>query len=101
MRYLFRPGEDTPFAYTRGRRDFFLVSDDTLWAHESHDWLVAAQTGSLLAHRTGDRYYNAVDGHCLYRITSDPFPQPELQASASSKPPRLARPRNRVANTRQ
>jgi hypothetical protein len=75
MRYLYKIDEEEPFAYARGGRDFFRASDDTLWAHESHAWLVAAQSGVLLAHRTGDRYYSAADGQCLYRITSDLLPQ--------------------------
>jgi hypothetical protein len=84
MRYLYNVGEDEPFAYMRGRRDYLPASDDSLWAHESHDWLVGAHSGALLAHRTGDRYYSIADGQCLYRITSGPLPQLEHRASGST-----------------
>ena len=62
MRYLYTADGDELFAYAPGRRDFFRASDDTLWAHESHDWLVAAVSGEALAHRTGDVYYGAANG---------------------------------------
>lgn len=65
-RYLFRSGADEPFARTRGRRDFYLLSDGSLWAHESHDWLLAAGSGSVLAHRTGRSYYSVSGGECLF-----------------------------------
>ena len=48
MRYLYTADDDKPFAYAPGRRDFFRTSDDALWAHESHNWLVAAKSGELL-----------------------------------------------------
>jgi anti-anti-sigma factor len=66
MRYLFRADEDEPFAYAPGRRDFYLVSDDSLWAHESHDWLLAAGSGAVIAHRTNDSYFGVDDGERLY-----------------------------------
>ena len=71
MRYLYTP-DDQLFAYAPGRRDFFKAGDDRLWAHESHDWLVAAESGETLAHRTGDVYYGAVDGERLYRVATEP-----------------------------
>jgi hypothetical protein len=99
MRYLYKIDEEEFFAYADGRRDYFRASDNSLWAHESHDWLVAAQSGALLAHRTGDRYYSAADGQCLYRITSDPLSQPERRASGSSGRLRVLRPSDNAANT--
>ena len=42
------------YAYAKTRRDFLLASDDTLWAHESHGWLLKAVTGAQVAHRVGD-----------------------------------------------
>ena len=66
VRYLFTDDAATPFAYAPGRRDFYLVSDDSLWAHESHGWLLAAGSGAALAHRTGSRYYSAENGELLY-----------------------------------
>ena len=70
MRYLYT-ADDELFAYAPGRRDFFRSGDDQLWAHESHDWLIAAQSGVALAHRTGDFYYAAGDGERLYRVSSE------------------------------
>jgi hypothetical protein len=72
VRYLTRVGEQKPFAYAENRRDFHLVSDKTLWAHESHDWLLAADSGAALAHRTGDDYYSIDDGKPLFTQTAEP-----------------------------
>ena len=88
MRYLYRAESEEPVAYAPGRRDFFRVSDDSLWAHESHAWLVAAKSGELLAHRTGDTYYGVIDGECLYEVTPDRRPEPE-RASGSGVEARL------------
>ena len=77
MRYLYTTDGDQLFAYAPGRRDFFRVGDDRLWAHESHGWLIAAESGETLAHRTGDVYYGAVDGERLYRVSARPE-EPEL-----------------------
>ncbi len=104
MRYLYTADGDQLFAYAPGRRDFFRSGDDRLWAHESHGWLIAAESGETLAHRTGDVYYGAVDGERLYRVTSDREPASETtlsepspsESGASSRPrrsaPRVARP---------
>ena len=70
MRYLYTV-DDELFAYAPGRRDFFRASDDTLWAHESHDWLVAAESGETLAHRTRGVYYGITDGERLYRESTE------------------------------
>lgn len=96
MHYLYEIDEDELFAYSHGRRDYFRASDDRLWAHESHDWLVAAESGALLAHRTGDRYYSADDGRCLYRKTSDPPRQSQRRASGPSGGLRVFRPSDNV-----
>jgi len=77
MQYLYKIDDEEVFAYTQGRRDYFRASDNNLWAHESHNWLVAAQSGALLAHRTGDRYYSVTNGKCLYRVTSDQHDTPD------------------------
>jgi hypothetical protein len=73
VRYLTRVGEHAPFAYAVNRRDFLLVSDQTLWAHESQDWLVAADSGAALAHRTGDSYYSVDNGEPLFKQTALPY----------------------------
>ena len=75
MRYLYTADGDELFAYAPGRRDFFRASDDTLWAHDSHEWLIAAASGELLAHRTGNVYYGVVDGEPLYREEREPLPE--------------------------
>jgi hypothetical protein len=66
VRYLHRVDDDEPFAYARNRRDFFLVSDDSLWVHESHHWLLAAESGATVAHRIGSTYYDSENGLPLY-----------------------------------
>jgi anti-anti-sigma factor len=66
VRCLFRVNSAEPFAYAPGRRDFYLASDDTLWAHESHGWLLAAPSGAVIAHRTGDFYYSPENGERLF-----------------------------------
>jgi hypothetical protein len=72
MRYLCRVDDRTLHAYARTRRDFFLASDDTLWAHESHDWLLAAASGSRLAHRIGKVFYDVQTETALYYEASEP-----------------------------
>jgi hypothetical protein len=84
MRYLYTADGDELFAYAPGRRDFFRASDDTLWAHESHDWLVAAASGEALAHRTGDVYYGAANGERLYREAMEHTPETRTNESAAA-----------------
>ena len=100
MRYLYTVDDDQLFAYAPGRRDFFRAGDDGLWAHESHGWLVAAESGETLAHRTGDVYYGAVDGERLYRVTADPVPEVEKNGSGTDQRPRPRRATHRVVRTR-
>jgi hypothetical protein len=84
MRYLYTADGDELFAYAPGRRDFFRASDDTLWAHESHEWLVAAVSGEALAHRTGDVYYGAANGERLYREARERLPESRARESADA-----------------
>ena len=84
MRYLYTDDGENLIAYAPGRRDFFRSSDDSLWAHESHDWLIAAKSGEMLAHRTGDFYYDVVDGKRLYHITSDREPLADRASESHS-----------------
>lgn len=88
MRYLYRVDDEKLFAYAPGRRDFFRASDDTPWAHESHDWLVAAESGEPIAHRTGDVYYGAVESEPLYRETAEPVPERAKAAGKNRRPVR-------------
>ena len=99
MRYLYTTEDDQLFAYAPGRRDFFRAGDDRLWAHESHGWLVAAESGETLAHRTGDVYYGAIHGERLYRVTADPIPDVEPSESAANQSPRPRRATHRVTRS--
>lgn len=65
MRSLHRVDDDALFA-SASHRDFYLTTDETLWAHESHQWLIEAGSGRRLAHRVGTRYYDAETGQPLY-----------------------------------
>ena len=99
MRYLYTADSDQLFAHAPGRRDFFKEGDDRVWAHESHGWLVAADSGQTLAHRTGDVYYGAVDGERLYRVSAEI----ESGADGATSDEEVARPRrsnHRVARPR-
>jgi hypothetical protein len=72
MRYLCRVDDRKVHAYAVTRRDFLLASDDTLWAHESHGWLLSAASASPLAHRVGDIYYDAATETPLYFEAATP-----------------------------
>jgi hypothetical protein len=99
MRYLLKAENDQMFAYAPGRRDFFTTADDRLWAHESHGWLIAAESGETLAHRTGDVYYGAVDGKRLYRLTSEPATESTDTDVAVDASVQARRPAARVARS--
>ncbi len=101
MRYLYKADDDELFAYAPGRRDFFKAGDDQLWAHESHGWLVAAESGVTLAHRTGDVYYGAVDGERLYRVSADKESDSETDEAGADSSLRSRRATHRVARPRR
>jgi hypothetical protein len=102
MRYLYTADDDnTLFAYAPGRRDFFRAGDDRLWAHESHGWLIAAESGESLAHRTGDVFYGAVDGKRLYRLSAERVPESESDASGAEESAPVRRAPQRVARSRR
>ncbi len=100
MRFLYTADDDTLVAYAPGRRDFFRAGDDHLWAHESHGWLIAAESGATLAHRTGDVYYGAVDGKRLYRVGGEPAAQPPAPAPATEPGAPARRGGHRVTRAR-
>jgi len=81
VRYLYRVEDDEAFAYERSRRNFHLVSDDTLWAHESHLWLLSAASSASLARRIGTKYYDVVSGAPLYYERDEPEPPARTQLS--------------------
>jgi hypothetical protein len=99
MRYLYTTADDQLFAHAPGRRDFFKEGDDRVWAHESHGWLIAAQSGETLAHRTGDVYYGAVDGERLYRVSTEPAPTLTTDTSLSTDTPKAASRSHRAARS--
>jgi hypothetical protein len=99
MRYLYTTADDQLFAHAPGRRDFFKEGDDRVWAHESHGWLIAAQSGETLAHRTGDVYYGAVDGERLYRVSAEPASTPTTDASLTTDTPKAASRSHRAARS--
>jgi hypothetical protein len=72
VRYLYRVADDEPFAYAPARRDFFLVSDDRLWAHESHSLLLSAESSAAFARRIGGTYYDTGTGEPLYYEAGEP-----------------------------
>jgi hypothetical protein len=72
VRYLYRVADDQPFAYAPTRRDFFLVSDDRLWAHESHSWLLSAASSAAFARRIAKTYYDTETGEPLYYEADEP-----------------------------
>ncbi|MDZ4828050.1 MAG: hypothetical protein SGJ13_16540 [Actinomycetota bacterium] len=71
MRYLCRVSDREVHAYANNRRDFFLKADDTLWAHESHSWLLSSPSGAKLAHRIGATYYDAETNAPLFFETAE------------------------------
>jgi anti-anti-sigma regulatory factor len=96
LRYLTRVGEDEPFAYAANRRDFYLLSDDTLWAHESHDWLLAAHSGGALAHRTHGSYYDIDNGEPLYTERPGVDPVRRTSRMRGAAPGGMSEWKNRV-----
>jgi hypothetical protein len=91
MRYLYRVDDDQPFAYAHTRRDFFLVSDDSLWAHESHQWLLSAVSGASLVHRIGNVYYDVDSALPLYYESSEPPALADHRVSISGESERRGR----------
>jgi hypothetical protein len=85
VRYLYRVHDGAPFAYERSRRNFCLVSDGTLWAHESHGLLLSATTSVALLHRIGAKYYDPETGVALYVEGAEPGSAG--LASPSNEPP--------------
>jgi hypothetical protein len=72
VRQLYRVDDDQPWAYAQQRRDFHLVRDDSLWAHESHHLLLSAASGVPLVRRVGNVYYDVETGLALYYEASEP-----------------------------
>ena len=65
-RCLFRFAIDEVFAFAMRGHDFYRAGDHTLWAHESEDLLLSARSGTPLAHRVGDVFYDVESDFPLY-----------------------------------
>jgi hypothetical protein len=85
MRYLCSVADDEVFAYARNRRDFYLAIDDSLWAHESHNWLLSAESSVPLMHRIGRTYYDAETALPVYYETTAPVTE-STEAGAAQGP---------------
>jgi hypothetical protein len=92
MRYLYGSADDQLVAYAPGRRDFYRADDDVLWAHKSHDWLIAAASGKPIAHCTKGIYYSAETGEALYYEGPGPSPTESADAEPPADGLRLASP---------
>jgi hypothetical protein len=57
-RTLRRINIDEVFAYALRGNDFYRVTDDRLWAHDSDGLLLSARSGTPLAQRHGRIYYD-------------------------------------------
>ena len=60
----FSAAED--FAYAVGSYDFYRAADHTLWAHESQGLLLSARSGTPLARRNGNIFYDIDSNTPLY-----------------------------------
>ena len=65
-RCLFQFAIDEIFAFATRGHDFYRAADNTLWAHESEDLLLSARSGTPLAHRVGDVFYDVESDFPLY-----------------------------------
>jgi hypothetical protein len=65
-RCLYQFAADETFAYAASGHDFYRVSDDVLWAHESDGFLLAAHSGAPFARRVGHVYYEVESDEPLY-----------------------------------
>jgi hypothetical protein len=57
-RRLNRITSDQVFAYAIGRYDFYRAADHVLWAHERDGLLVSARSGTPIARRDGNIFYD-------------------------------------------
>jgi hypothetical protein len=73
-RWLFRPGDDRPFAFEL-RRAYLRCSDRERWAEVVDNQLVSARSGRRLAYRVGHVYYDTETHVPLYveRGTRNPW----------------------------
>jgi hypothetical protein len=92
MRYLYGSADDELVAYAPGRRDFYRADNDVLWAHNSHHWLIAAASGTPLAHCTNGVYYSATTGEALYYEGPDRSPAGLAAGAIAADGLRLAAP---------
>ncbi len=65
-RRLWRLSVDEVFAYAVAGHDFYRAGDRMLWAHESDGLLLSARSGTPLARRDGQVFYDIESGLPLY-----------------------------------
>jgi hypothetical protein len=65
-RRLRRIADDGVFAYAMRGHDFYRAADHILWAHESDDLLLSARSGTPLARRVDDVFYDLQTNVPLY-----------------------------------
>ncbi len=80
-RRLCRITIDEVFAYAIGGSDFYRASDHRLWAHESDGLLLSARSGTLLARRDGNIYYDTESDVPLYYEDTRDEPTPPQSAT--------------------
>lgn len=81
-RRLCRVTIDEVFAYAVGGFDFYRASDHRLWAHEREGVLLSARSGTPLARRDGDLYYDIESNRPLYYEEHDYPPPPQAAREA-------------------
>jgi hypothetical protein len=64
QRWLFR-ADGSAFAYARGH-DFIRVRDHLPWAHLSNEWLLSARSGTPLAYRVGNVFFDVATNTPIY-----------------------------------
>jgi hypothetical protein len=65
-RRLRRVDDAEVFAYAARGSGFVRASDHMLWAHERDGWLLSARSGTPLAHRLGNVFYDRESNVPLY-----------------------------------
>jgi hypothetical protein len=75
-RRLRRVAETAMFAYAARGTGFFRASDRTLWAHEHDGLLLSARSGTPLAHRIGNVFYDFESDRPLYIEDAHAWPGP-------------------------
>lgn len=87
-RWLYTCVDRAPFAYAHGE-EFIRYRDHARWARLSDDRLVSLRSGTCLAYRDGNVYFDALSGEPLYYVPPSvalPEPPPSGESSAVRAP---------------